>query len=532
MLALLLGAAAPAWGAPDPGADELAAYVRARAAAANGAVDMAAQGYGAALTAVPGSEVVAVRAYRQALAAGDLELAGRAAGVLARSNVAPADVAVIDAARAIAGGDAMALGAAVNTIDAGPLDFLAPVLKAWRAVEAGGDDPVAMIDVVGGSALSRRYAAEHRALLLIAVGRESEGIAAVRALLGSDAGNLDLRRAAAELLAAHGRGDTAKALLGGRDPMIRAAKAQIGATATPGTTRWAAERLFTRVAADLSRDNLQPLQISMLRAALTLDGGDGRALLLLADALARDGATARALATIEQAAAIPAYADAAKPARVALLAGAGNPDRALAAARTLTEGADATADDWRRYGDLLIGAGKSADAAAAYGEAIARAGEAPPWTLFLQRGGALEQAGRWGEALPDLKRAVALAPDEPHALNSLGYAQVERGEDLIAARALLERAARLQPEDSAIADSLGWAYIRMGAPAKALPLLEKAARGEPGDVTINEHLGDAYWRLGRRYEARYAWRAAAVHADAPAAARLALKLTGGSTPGL
>ena len=46
-------------------------------------------------------------------------------------------------------------------------------------------------------------------------------------------------------------------------------------------------------------------------------------------------------------------------------------------------------------------------------EAIARAGEPVRWTLYLQRGGALEQAGRWDAALPDLKRAVALAPDEP-----------------------------------------------------------------------------------------------------------------------
>lgn len=531
MLALLLGAAVPAWGAPDPGADELAAYVRARAAAANGAVDVAAQGYAAALQAVPGSEVVAVRAYRQALAAGDIELASRAADVLARSKVAPADAALLDVARALDAGDAAGVTGALAVADDGPLDFLAPVLRAWGAVEAHAGDPVALIDIAGGSALSRRYAAENRALLLIATGREAEGIAAVRAVLGSDAGNLDLRRAAAELLTVRGRGDTAKALLAGRDPMVRAARAQLGG-AKAGTARWGAARLFARVAADLSRDNLQPLQIALSRAALTLDPQDGRALLLLADALARDGATARALATLEQAGAIPAYAEAVEPARVALLAGAGEPVRALAAAKTLAEASGAGAEDWRRYGDLLLAGGQTDEAASAYGEAINRAGEQAPWVLFLQRGSALEQAGRWDAALADLKRAVALAPDEPHALNSLAYAQVERGEDLSAARALLERAASLQPQDSAIADSLGWAYVRSGTPARALPLLEKAARGEPFDTTINEHLGDAYWSVGRRYEARYAWRAAAVHADAAAAARLAAKLSGGPTPDL
>ena len=63
--------------------------------------------------------------------------------------------------------------------------------------------------------------------------------------------------------------------------------------------------------------------------------------------------------------------------------------------------------------------------------------------------------------------------------------------------------------------------------AKALPLLERAAQGEPANGTINEHLGDVYWRSGRRYEARYAWRAAAVHATGADAQRLAAKIADG-----
>ena len=530
--ALVMGtlvAGTPAIAAPEPGGAELAAYVRARAAAANGATDAAAKGYAAALRAVPGSEVVAVRAYRQALAAGDLELAGRAAGVLARSNVAPADAAVLGYAVALEREDQPGADAALATLGKGPLDFLAPVLAAWGAVEAGTGDPLALLAGAEAGTLGRRYAGENRALILIATGRETEGVAMLRTLLGADAGNLDLRRNAAELLMAAGRGDTARALLAGRDPVIRAIRTGLKEGA-PGTVRWASARLFARVAADLARDNLQPLQIALARSALALDPLDGRAMLLLADALGRDGATARALATLDTAEALPAYKPAVEAARVALLAGAGEQARALAAARVLTEGGAADPEDWQRYGDLLLAAGQAEDAAAAYGEAITRAGAGARWSLYLQRGGALENAGRWDEALPDLKRAVALAPDEPQALNTLGYAQIERGENVAAAQAMLERAATLQPESSAITDSLGWALYRQGATSKALPLLEKAARAEPGDVTINEHLGDAYWRLGRRYEARYAWRAAAVHADAGDTARLAMKLSGGLTP--
>jgi Flp pilus assembly protein TadD len=109
-------------------------------------------------------------------------------------------------------------------------------------------------------------------------------------------------------------------------------------------------------------------------------------------------------------------------------------------------------------------------------------------------------------------------------LNYLGYAQVERGENLVSARVLIEKAARLQPDDASITDSLGWAWFRAGDTTRALPLLERAAQARPGSAVVNEHLGDAYWAVGRRYEARYAWRAAALAATGNEAARIAAKL--------
>jgi len=49
---------------------------------------------------------------------------------------------------------------------------------------------------------------------------------------------------------------------------------------------------------------------------------------------------------------------------------------------------------------------------------------------------------------------------------------------------------------------------------------------EPANSEINDHLGDIYWALGRHYEARYAWRAAALTAEADAQAKIAAKLAG------
>jgi Flp pilus assembly protein TadD len=200
---------------------------------------------------------------------------------------------------------------------------------------------------------------------------------------------------------------------------------------------------------------------------------------------------------------------------------------ALALAASLANAPGASVADRQRYADLLSGQGREAEAAVVYAGALEQVGDAATWVHHLQLGGALERAGQWEAALPHLRKAVELAPEQPIALNYLGYAQIERGENLKEATELLERARKLRPDDAAIVDSLGWAYFRSGEIDKALPLLEKAAQGEPGSATINEHLGDAYWRIGRRFEARYAWRAAALYAEGEQKTRLSAKLADG-----
>src|SRR3546814_1477908 len=101
-----------------------------------------------------------------------------------------------------------------------------------------------------------------------------------------------------------------------------------------------------------------------------------------------------------------------------------------------------------------------------------------------------------------LERANQLAPDQPVILNYLGYAQIERRQNIDEALALIQKASGLKPDDPAIKDSLGWAHYVNGNVKKAIPVLEKAVQGAPDDATVNEHLGDAYWTAGRRFEAQ------------------------------
>ncbi len=502
-------------------AQDLADYARARAADAAGEADVAAAGYGRALASAPDDQLLAMRTYRQALAAGDLDLAARGAAVLVRAKVAPADSDVLAFAIALHGGDWLGAENAVERLSNGPLAFLAPVLGAWLAQDRG-ENPLPLLDTARGDPIGARFAARHRPLLLIASRRESDAMIALAAQPPGEAAT-DARLDLAIALLRAGRAERAAELLGGGYADWRRRIAKEGRP----DAAFGAAHLFVGLAGDLADQRLDTLSILLSRAALLLDPSEDRARLLLADALSREGSPDLALATLAEIRSDTPFARAAAASRVAALRSADRDDDALAAAKALAGRADASSDELRAYGDALTDAGRYGDAAGAYGEALTHAGAGDGWRLHYLQGAALDRAGRWAEALPALRKAVELGPDEPSALTYLGYAQVARGEHLADAQALLERAHKLKPDDAGITDSLGWAWYRRGNAAKALPLLERASRADPAGSRVNEHLGDAYWTLGRHYEARYAWRAATATAEADALDRLRQKLAKG-----
>ena len=68
-----------------------------------------------------------------------------------------------------------------------------------------------------------------------------------------------------------------------------------------------------------------------------------------------------------------------------------------------------------------------------------------------------------------------IAPEQPVVLNFLGYAKLERGEDVDAAEAMIRKASELAPDDASITDSLGWAQFKRGKIAEAIGTLQRAA---------------------------------------------------------
>jgi tetratricopeptide (TPR) repeat protein len=93
------------------------------------------------------------------------------------------------------------------------------------------------------------------------------------------------------------------------------------------------------------------------------------------------------------------------------------------------------------------------------------------------------------------------------ALNALGYTLADRTDRYDEARRYIQRALALKPNNPAILDSMGWVEFRLGNLNTALEYLQQAAAINP-DPEIAAHLGEVLWILNRKQQAMDVWRKA------------------------
>lgn len=129
--------------------------------------------------------------------------------------------------------------------------------------------------------------------------------------------------------------------------------------------------------------------------------------------------------------------------------------------------------------------------------------------LFLVAGQAYDALGDHRNGIRVNQEAAKLTPDEPDALNGLGYAYAQAGTNLDEALRITLRAveiARKRHLDDepmgAIVDSLGWVYYKMGRMDEAIDYLSRAADMAPGHWEIHQHLSLAFQAKGRDAEAK------------------------------
>jgi tetratricopeptide (TPR) repeat protein len=116
----------------------------------------------------------------------------------------------------------------------------------------------------------------------------------------------------------------------------------------------------------------------------------------------------------------------------------------------------------------------------------------------------LEQAGRVHESVEALEKMLSERPEDPALLNALGYTLADHTLELPHAESLIRRALAVMPDSPAALDSLGWVHFRAGDAKGAVTTLGRAyALGH--DAEIAAHWGEALWANGDRNEARRVW---------------------------
>jgi tetratricopeptide (TPR) repeat protein len=510
-----------------PDASALGHYVRARVADSRDQSAEAVESYAAALTGAPDNAMVAFRAYREAVEAGNYPLALRAAQTLDKAGGIPPEAHLVLFIGTLKARD---WGAARKRIDAlavePGLGFMAPMLARWVDMASRTQVPV-----VTGKAIDRvrnAYIQENEALIALATGEVDKAVTTIKGMWTLEpyrAGSL--RLAAAARLAQIGLRQRALDLIVADDGAADRARAVIARGGKPALAVVSpldgTSFLLARIAGDLIVEGSPRSALTIARMAEFADPDNARIRLMVAGALGARKRHAPALLIADGLLGDPVYGDDAASFRIDQLEGLGKADVALLEAEKRAIGSP---NDRARIGDIEMRRRNFAAAATAYQMALTKAGEKAEWPLIFATGNAYDNAGDWAKAMPLLEKALKLAPDEPAILNELGYGLINNGGNVERGLSLISKAVLLRPDDAAIIDSLGWAHYQRGAYADAIPLLERAVRLDQAQAEIGEHLGDAYWAAGRRIEARYAWSAARIQADADAAKRIDAKLAG------
>ncbi len=473
--------------------------------------------YMSALRLAPNDETLLKGAVESALAAGDIPRAQMAAQMAQKQNVQSELARLTLATLAVREGRYKAAAGLVTGMAGGAFDrAAAQLLLAWAQAGDGKiDDALVTMSAGRVDSAFTRMSTGQTALVLDNAGRTDAALAAYARAdqNGFRSSALVIRHGA--LLERAGREDEAAALyrmiLSGTtdDPSARAALARLEAGGKPSPAPTIAEgaalSLFTLAGGLVGQIDVD-YYLPYLTLARVLDPKLESAWLVSGEALRQIGKSEEARAALGQVGASSPWYEVAQT-RIAWsyreedkIAEALNVAQALA---TQTQGRLARVT----LGDIQRAAAQWAQAEAVYDQLIADSQPAQPadWTLYFARAACREELGRWAEAEADLKRALALSPNQPEAMNFLGYSWVSKGVNLNEGLALLEKAVAMRPESGYIIDSLGWAHFQLSNFTAAVEALERAVALDPQDPTLNDHLGDAYWRVGRRIEARFQW---------------------------
>jgi tetratricopeptide (TPR) repeat protein len=407
----------------------------------------------------------------------------------------------------------------INQSVRGPItDLVAALLAGWAEYGAGhAKSAVSSIDKLTGPEWYPIFKDLHTGLMMQLAGNEKDAGARLQRAYKLDETALRMADAYARWLS---QNEGPQAALGiyqafdkklSRHPLvvegIRESKAGKKLPPLVNSPQTGAAEALYGIGASLTRRGGEDLALVYLQLALHLAPNHALALLSLGDLYESVKKPAMAIKVYER---VPASSPLHRNAQVQMATDMDASDRSEDAIKILKAVIQDDPKDIEAImalGNIERGRKKFADCVGTYGSAIDQltGTENNTWVYYYFRGICEERSKQWDKAEADMKKALALKPEQPHVLNYLGYSWIDRGMNLDEAMKMIKRAVDQRPDDGYIVDSLGWAYYRIGNYQEAVKHLERAIDLKPEDPTINDHLGDAYWRVGRTLEARFQW---------------------------
>lgn len=401
----------------------------------------------------------------------------------------------------------------------GPItDLTATLLSAWSQAGAGDSkNAVSAIDRLSGPDWYAIFKDLHAGMILDMAGNQKEAGKRFEQAYKLDSSALRVVEAYASWLSRNRSPKDALAVYGAFDktlpnhPLVVEAMAKLKAgeklkPLAANAQAGAAEALYG-LGASLGRRGGEDLGLVYLQLSLYLAPNHPLALLSLADLYEALKKPELAIKVYER---VPPGSPLHRNAAIQMASDLDALDRTAEAEKHLQALVKQRPDDLEAImalGNVLRGHKKFAECADVYAKGVdaLKTPEKSNWVLFYFRGICYERSKQWPTAEADLKKALALFPDQPHVLNYLGYSWIDQGVHLDDGMAMIKKAVQQRPDDGYIVDSLGWAYYRIGNYEEAAKQLERAIELKPEDPTINDHLGDAYWRVGRTLEAKFQW---------------------------
>ncbi len=138
---------------------------------------------------------------------------------------------------------------------------------------------------------------------------------------------------------------------------------------------------------------------------------------------------------------------------------------------------------------------------------------------------AQHQSGDYKLAEETLRNILKKTPENPIALNNLGYYLLEQNEKIAEAIELIQKAVKIDATNSSYLDSLGWGFYKLGKLDQAEKYLKNAIRINTTSPIIYEHLGDVYLKQGKIELAKSAWQKAInFSSDSAGVSRIKAKL--------